>query len=162
MITPVYLADAYARNVMIIQQQTAGLNDADSLVQLPFRGNCMNWIVGHIITNRHNVLKLLDGYLPAEAALVERYGRESQPITGPGEGVLPLAELLTLLELTQQQVTARLSAITPEALTQPVAFFGNRSMPVTEWLMFFYFHETYHTGQTEILRQAAGKDDKII
>jgi len=162
MITPTYLADAYARNVMIIQQQTAGLSDTDCLVQLPFRGNCMNWIVGHVITNRHNVLKLLDGHLPAEAAHVARYGRESLPITRPDEGVLPLAELLALLELSQQQIAARLSAITPEALAQPVAFFGNRSMPVAEWLMFFYFHETYHTGQTEILRQAAGMDDKII
>jgi len=25
-----------------------------------------------------------------------------------------------------------------------------------------YFHDSYHTGQMEILRQAAGKDDKII
>ena len=162
MITPTYLASAYARNVMIIQQQTEGLSDADSLMQLPFRGNCMNWLVGHILTSRHSVLKLLDGHRPAEAARVARYDRESQPITGPEEGVLPLAELMALLELSQQQIDARLAEITPDALAQPVAFFGNRSMPVAEWLMFFYFHETYHTGQTEILRQAAGKDDKII
>ena len=24
------------------------------------------------------------------------------------------------------------------------------------------FHDTYHTGQTELLRQAAGKNDQII
>jgi uncharacterized damage-inducible protein DinB len=35
-------------------------------------------------------------------------------------------------------------------------------MSIAEWLLFFYFHDTYHSGQTEILRQAAGKDDKII
>lgn len=162
MITPSYLASAYARNVMIIQQQTAGLSDADSLVQLPFRGNCMNWIVGHIVTNRHNVLKLLDGVFPAEAERLHRYVRESQPITGPAEGVLPLDELLALLDLAQTQLTARLAELTPAALAEPVAFFGNRSMPVAEWLMFFYFHDSYHTGQTEILRQAAGKNDKII
>lgn len=162
MITPTILADAYARNVMIIQQQTAGLSDADSLVQLPFRGNCMNWIVGHIVTNRHNVLKLLNGEFPAEAARMQRYVRESQPITGPEAGVLPLAELLALLALAQTQLAARLEELTPAALAESVAFFGNRSMSVAEWLMFFYFHDSYHTGQTEILRQAAGKNDKII
>ena len=162
MITPTYLAEAYARNVMIIQQQTAGLSDADCLVQLPFRGNCMNWLVGHIVTNRYNVLALLDGARPVEAARIARYERESQPITGPEQGVLPLADLLALLALSQQQIAARLAEITPDMLAQSVAFFGNRSMPIAEWLMFFYFHETYHTGQTEILRQAAGMDDKII
>lgn len=35
-------------------------------------------------------------------------------------------------------------------------------MSVAEWLMFFYFHDTFHTGQTEILRQATGKNDKVI
>lgn len=162
MITPTYLANAYERNVIIINQQAAGLSDADSMVQLPFRGNCMNWIIGHIVAHRHAVLKLLDGVSPAEAARVWRYGRDSQPITGPEEGVLPLDELLALLDLAQQQIAARLAVITTVALEQPVAFFGNRSMPVIEWLMFFYFHDTYHTGQTEILRQAAGKNDKII
>jgi uncharacterized damage-inducible protein DinB len=29
-------------------------------------------------------------------------------------------------------------------------------------LFFLYFHETYHTGQTELLRQLAGTDDKVI
>jgi uncharacterized damage-inducible protein DinB len=35
-------------------------------------------------------------------------------------------------------------------------------MTIGEWLLFFFFHESYHTGQTEIMRQAAGKNDKII
>ncbi len=162
MISPTHLADAYARNVNIIKMQTEGLSQADSLLQLPFRANCMNWVVGHIVTNRHNVLKLLDGAHPVEAGRVERYRRESKPVTGPEAGVLPLAELLALLEQAQAQLAARLADIQASALEQPVAFFGNRSMSVAEWLLFFYFHDTYHTGQTEILRQAAGKDDKII
>ncbi len=36
----------------------------------------------------------------------------------------------------------------------------------TDWtigwtLNFLIWHETYHTGQTDILRQASGKNDKI-
>ncbi len=31
-----------------------------------------------------------------------------------------------------------------------------------ERVLELYFHETYHTGQTEILRQLAGVDDKVI
>jgi|GEM_PF-5021639 len=29
-------------------------------------------------------------------------------------------------------------------------------------LSFLSWHETYHTGQTEYLRQLAGKDDQVI
>ncbi len=162
MISPSYLADAYARNVAIIKMQTEGLSQEESLLQLPFRANCMNWIVGHIVTNRHNVLKLLDGERPAQAERVKRYTRESQPVTGAEDGVLTLAELLLLLEQAQARIAARLAEIAPATLAEQVAFFGNRSMSVAEWLLFFYFHDTYHTGQAEILRQAAGKDDKII
>jgi hypothetical protein len=29
-------------------------------------------------------------------------------------------------------------------------------------VFFLYFHETYHVGQTELLRQLAGKNDQVI
>lgn len=160
--TPTCLSEAFKRNLEIIKLQTEGLSQEDSLVQLPFRANCMNWVVGHVVTNRHSVLKLLGDEQLTAAERVQRYVRESQPVTGEEAGVLPLAELLELLEQAQTQMAARLAGITPLETERQVAFFGNKSMSLGEWLLFFYFHDTYHTGQTEILRQAAGKDDKII
>lgn len=162
MITPTALAEAFSRNVQIVKKQAAGLSQADSLVQLPFRGNCLNWIVGHLVTNRLSVLRLLGAEPPFEAGRVARYERESEPVTAEGEGVLPLEELIALLEQLQAQLGGLMVEVSAEALSHPVVFYGNRSMPVSDWLFFFYFHDTYHTGQTEILRQAAGKDDKII
>ena len=162
MISATHMAESYDRNVEIVKMQTAGLSHTDSLVQLPFRGNCMNWLVGHLVTNRYNVLKLLTGEMPPEAQRVARYTRESQPITCEDEGVLTLEELLEILEQTQRRLADCLATTTPEALDRQVAFFGRRSMTVGEWLLFFFFHDSYHTGQTEILRQAAGKDDKVI
>jgi hypothetical protein len=41
--------------------------------------------------------------------------------------------------------------------------YGYGSEPVCaddEDIFFLYSHETYHAGQTEVLRQLAGKDDK--
>ena len=35
-------------------------------------------------------------------------------------------------------------------------------MPLSERIFFLYFHETYHVGQTELLRQLTGVDDKVI
>jgi hypothetical protein len=162
MFPPTSLAEAFERNIQIIKMQTEGLSQGDSLVQLPFRGNCMNWVVGHIVTNRNSVLELLGVEQPPNADLVARYKRESEPICAAGPDVLPLDRLIELLELAQAQIAGLLAEATPEELKREVAFFGRRSMPVSEWLLFFYFHDTYHTGQTEILRQAAGKNDVII
>ncbi len=162
MITPTNLAEAYGRNVEIIKLQSEGLSQADSLVQLPFRANCLNWVVGHIVTNRHSVIRLLSGEYPPEAERVKRYVRESQPVRCEEQGVLPLSELIELLDVAQAQMAARLAEMMSAELERSVAMYGNRAMSVAEWLLFFYFHDTYHTGQTEILRQAAGKDDKVI
>jgi hypothetical protein len=162
MITPTLLADYFARNVQILKMQAEGLSQTDSLVQLPFRANCLNWVVGHLVTNRLSVVKLLDAQPPFDAARMARYARESEPVTVDGLGVLPLEELIGLLEELQAQIAALLADISPEALAHEIVFFGSRQRPVSEWLFFFYFHDTYHVGQAEILRQAAGKDDKII
>jgi hypothetical protein len=162
MFSPTTLAEAFQRNIWIIKRQTEGLSHEESLLQLPFRGNCMNWLVGHIAANRNNVFKLLghaDLVMPAAEA---RYTRESEPVTADEPGIVPLPELLAALESSQTQLDGILAEITRDELEREVAFFGRKVMTVGEWLHFFYFHDTYHTGQTEILRQAAGKDDKVI
>lgn len=162
MIEAAYLVTAYDRNVRIIKMQTEGLTHVDSLIQLPFRANCMNWIVGHLVTNRNNVLKLLDAGDRINPISVDRYSRDSDPITPESAHVLLLEELLSLLEEAQGNITRNLEEITSDELQREVAFFGNTEMTIGEWLLFFYFHDSYHTGQAEIMRQAADKDDKII
>jgi uncharacterized damage-inducible protein DinB len=162
MLTPTNMAEAFQRNIWIIKRQTEGMSHEESLIQLPFRGNCMNWLLGHIVTNRNNVFKLLGHESYANPAVSERYKRESDPITRNGAGIVRLSDLVSILETSQEQLERILAGITKDELEQQVAFFGNSSMSIAEWLLFFYFHDTYHSGQTEILRQAAGKDDKII
>ena len=162
MITPKILAEAFYNNVEIVKMQAAGLSQADSLVQLPFRANCFNWVVGHLVSNRRTVLKLLGDEQTIDGTLIAHYEYDSEPITGEGEGVLPLDQLIDLLDLAQEQIAQRLAAITDDELAQPLSVFGGKQRTLGEWLFFFYFHDCYHTGQTEILRQAAGKDDKII
>lgn len=162
MIHPAFLADSYRRNILVLKMQCKDLTQEQSLKQLPFRGNCMNWIVGHLVTNRNNVLKLLEASDLIEDVDVSRYQRESEPITFESVGVLTLDSLLEMLGRSQTHLDRLLEEISDEELDRKIAFFGNKVMTVAEWLLFFLFHDTYHTGQSEILRQAAGMDDKII
>ena len=162
MITPQTMSDALKRNASILKLQAAGLSDADSFIQLPFRANCLNWTLGHILTNRSEILRLLTGQEPDWATQVERYKRESDPVTAPGAGVLALEHLLALIASSQEQIGEALATCSPEYLAKEIAFLGDRRQSRGAWLFFFFFHDSYHTGQTEILRQAAGVDDKII
>ncbi len=160
MITPDRLTAAFARNVAIVEMQAKGLTHADSLRQPPFRGNCLNWVLGHLAGNRDRILQAL-GAEPAAGAAVARYERESEPVTEDGPGVLPLEELLRLLAASQAPLAAALNQATPADLAREVPL-GQRTLPAGELVFFYYFHETYHVGQTELLRQLAGVNDKVI
>jgi hypothetical protein len=163
MITATSLAAAYTRNVNIVKQQADGLSQADSLIQLPFRANCLNWVVGHLVTNRVTVLKLLEVQeFPFDEGSLSHYQYDSKPVTADGEGVLSLEKLLTMLEQAQAIINTKMPDLTDEVLNRPLTVYGDHAQPLADWLFFFFFHDSYHTGQTEILRQAAGKDDKII
>lgn len=160
MITLEQLAQAYERNVAIVQMQAKGLTHEDSLRQLPFRGNCFNWVVGHMVDNRNNMLDWLGEPRVGEPGMA-RYRRESEPVQSDGDDALPFDELLTLLAAAQEKLSNALRCLT-EADLQREVLLGSRAAPLSSRLFFLYFHDSYHTGQTEILRQLAGVDDKII
>ena len=155
------LAAAFARNVWIVKQQTNGLTHADSLIQLPFQGNPMNWVLGHLAANRDDVLELL-GAPPVMADDGKRYKRESDPLTGEEEGVLPLEELLARLDQSQERIAAALERMSEADMACEQTLSNGRKATLGQRVFFLYFHETYHVGQTELLRQLAGKHDKVI
>lgn len=154
------LSQSFQTTHWIIHLQTGGLTHADSLLQLPFRGNCLNWVLGHIIVGRNTVLKLLSTPPIWSEEQAARYETGSEPITRD-EQVLPLNELLRDLDGTQQQITDTLERITPEELAAIVPFRGSER-PVGQAVAGQHWHETYHTGQLELLRQLAGTDDALI
>jgi uncharacterized damage-inducible protein DinB len=161
MITVTDLIDALERNLRIVKDQTQGLTHADSLLQLPFRGNCMNWTLGHIAANRNTMLLSLGEEAILSEAQVKRYGYGSEPVCGDAEDILTLEQLLTVLEQSQQAIAARLQKINAEELAQEVqSFLGTTTLG--QLVFFLYWHESYHAGQTEALRQLAGKDDKVL
>lgn len=53
------LAQSYRVTHRIIKLQTYGLTHQDSLLQPPVRGNCLNWVLGHILAGRNTTLEFL-------------------------------------------------------------------------------------------------------
>lgn len=158
MITTDELTNMLRRNLVVLEQQAKGLTHEESVMQLPFRGNCFNWIAGHLIVHRDKMLKAMNAAPLWDEAKTARYDRESPPITSL-EDALPFESLMADLRQSQGMLEAALAAQTDDMLDamQPD---GRRTLRGR--LLFLAWHETYHVGQTELLRQLTGVNDKVI
>ena len=161
MINKEQLAEGYALNLRLIQMQTEDLNHADSLTQTPYNINCLNWVLGHIAVGRDSVLRLVGEDPLLSEIETSRYKTETNPITEDGVDVIRLDKLLEILATGQERINAGFVRLTDEELTREIQV-GERQVQLATRLHGFYFHDTYHTGQTDLLRQVAGANDKII
>ena len=157
---PTRYANMFRRNHWVINQQIKGLSHEDSLLQLPFRGNCLNWVVGHILDSRNELMVHLGepAFMTTEQTAV--YTRGTEPITGEGPDVIPFDSLLEMLESSQTNLVECLKRMPPETLETIIDEESGRQL--IDRVEFYNWHETYHVGQLEYLRQLAGTDDSII
>ena len=91
-----------------------------------------------------------------------RYKRGSEPLTEADSGTLRLDELLAWIDRAQERIAAAIARMDDAAWAREVTVGNNRKTTVGQRVFFLYFHEAYHVGQTELFRQLAGKDDKVI
>ncbi|GHO44615.1 DinB family protein [Ktedonospora formicarum] len=149
----------FKRNHDVILMHTSDLTTEESLVLPPDGGNCLNWVLGHVLVHRDISLRLLGAEELLSPSEREVYQRQSEHLSGP-ERASSLKHLLDLLRISNQRLLAALEQISPEVLVQPSGPDGKRTLG--EVLEQLQWHETYHTGQFELLRHVAGKHEKLI
>ncbi len=153
------------RQFRIIQAQANGVTHEESLMQLPFRGNCFNWVVGHILMSRDRMLRVIQAEPVWTVREWTRYSRDSEPITsGDDPEIVPFDKILADLKTAHERLIECVKSMTNEILDSPgvTVIEGARDQSIYDWLAFLIWHEGYHVGQLEILRQLTGKNDKII
>ena len=91
----------------VIKDKTEGLTHADSMLQLPFPGNCMNWILGHLMVYRMQCLGVIDGVSEPGEDELGLYGFGSEPMTDSDKAI-PLETLLARLVDLSEQIGAAL------------------------------------------------------
>jgi uncharacterized damage-inducible protein DinB len=154
--TPTQYINSVKRIDRIIKSKTEGLTHADSMKQLPFPGNCMNWNLGHLLVYRMQYLGVIDGVSQADAAEFALYGGGSEPLTDSRKAI-PLPTLLARLDAASDQIVAALQAMAPEKLAE--LYDADNGTTVDDRLSFYLvFHESYHAGQLELLRELALAD----
>ena len=137
----------------VIKQKTEGLTHADSMLQLPFPGNCMNWILGHLLVYREQTLGVIDGVTEPDEGELALYGFGSEPMTDPDKAI-PLETLLTRLDDASERVIAAFEKMPASRLDEVLDEGPN--VTVAQRLHFYLvFHEAYHVGQLEPLYELA-------
>lgn len=157
------LSRGFRRNQRIVHAQADGLSHEQSLSQTEYNINCFNWVLGHLVSSRSQLLTSVFG---ADSVMTDeqasRYLRESEPIVEDGPGVLPFAELLGLLDASEDALEEALDGASEEFMAEEIAAGDERTASRAAQVMFTFFHDTYHVGQTDLLRQMAGMNDKVI
>jgi hypothetical protein len=156
------IARMYEISYGAINKNLQDVTEEESLVQPAPSGNCLNWVLGHIVLYRGTMLKMVGGTPVLEATQAATYQRGSNP--GPDSKYLDLATLRGLLSDAHQQLIPVLSAISEEELSRQVPEEFNRpplAGPIGDALARLQFHESYHAGQIGLLRRIAGKDGAI-
>jgi uncharacterized damage-inducible protein DinB len=145
----------------ILKQQTESLSHADSLLQPQPGGNCLNWVMGHLVDNLIQILNVIQGEIPSDLPKLDRYVRNSEPIRGDEDGVLQLQTLIDAYEQLTDVIRQRLAQMTESDFEEEIDFWQGKQR--RGYVAFFYFfHNTYHLGQLEYLRNLAGRTEKII
>jgi uncharacterized damage-inducible protein DinB len=145
------LSKLYGLNLMVIEKNLDGITPEESFFQPHSAGNCVNWVLGHIVATRNQIMKLIGEnpiWSKEEAA---PYVRGSTPLKDE-ETALPLMKMVTDLKASQDKLLTALRQLSPKELETPLED-GTRY----EQLAVIQFHEAYHAGQLGLLRRLMGK-----
>ncbi len=161
MLTPQDFIRLFTIDNNLIKDQTEGLSQADTLIQPQPSGNCMNWVLGHILESQVTLLTVVGGTSPIDPAELDIYQRGSDPITGGRPGVLPLEYLVEKIDAVHTALVARLAEMDAADFSREIQQ-GERKYTLAWRFLFLHFHYTYHVGQLELLRQLAGRSEKVV
>ena len=159
MTTPqsILFSHLFENNHEMIQMHVKDITQAESLLQLPFEGNCLNWVVGHILDTYSICLEWLGEPAIRSEAEVRTYGYGSEPLTDSAKAY-DLSDMLKRLDLASNQIMVNLANLTPAELEREIEIWRGK-VSLFEALFFMLWHASYHTGQLEQLRELAVKKD---
>lgn len=153
------LTHQFRLNGYALGVNTRDVTQEESLLQPSPGGNCLNWIVGHILAVRHEMLHVALDLPPTwGGGYVARYKRASEPVTGPAEAD-ELSGILAAYSASQDLVLPALADLGWDALDRrtPISPGGNPDETIGSLVAGLAFHEAYHVGQTGILRRLIGR-----
>ena len=146
----------------VVRLQTDGITHEESLIEPQPAGNCLNWVVGHLLTVYNSALPMLGQEPVTSKESIAEYERGSPPLEESAQ-VVAMDKLLAWWDTAHARIDAGLAALPADALDKPAPFSptDNPKETVRTLLSTIMFHQAYHTGQTALLRRIVGKPGAI-
>src|SRR5258706_2313007 len=146
----IYLSNFFMANEIFIEQiqsayrsislNTENITQEESLILPQPGGNCMNWMLGHILEYRNRVITMLKHQPLWNEGEINCYRRRSNAIAEK-DNFLQWQRLLNYLNHTQELL---MKVLKEEEITD-----AEQIKSLTR----FCFHEAYHAGQIGLLRR---------
>ena len=127
-----------------------GISHEESVLQLPFEHNCMNWILGHIVTNRSHVLETVGAAHDWQEEVRVLYHQDTQPVTQESPSI-QFEKLIAYLDESVNFLKAALEDVSAEWLEENYSNYRGEKTRYTH-VTSFHWHESFHLGQLEILK----------
>lgn len=151
------LVKSFETNRRLVQKLADGLSNADSLAVPDIKTNNFNWVLGHILVSRNRVLSHLNRPEILSPEYEALYDTGSALVTA--ETALPLEELLAAMDKSQMEISQGLQELEDEDL---LTFYNKeREQTILDRIKGLHWHETYHLGQLEILRQVSAERESF-
>ena len=146
----------------VVHLNVDGLTQEETLIQPQPDGNCLNWVVGHLLAIYHHALPLLSQEPVLPASVLQRYDRGSMPIRNAADA-MNISTLLTAWDECCRRIDAGLADLPLDRLDAPAPTSptNNPDETVGSLLNTVCWHQAYHSGQTGILRRLADKPGAI-
>lgn len=131
-------------NGFVFKKNLEEVSNEDSLIIADDRINSINWIAGHLVNSRDDLLENVgyDRILLPEYA--EYYGR-GKKLPGPD-----VAIDIETIKKDYDRLTDEINKVLAEGDDEK-----------DQQVAFFMFHESYHAGQLGVLRKLLGKEGKM-
>ena len=144
-------------NQRVIHRNTKDITQADSLVQIKPAGNCLNWVIGHILSSRNGMFKYLklEPFWSDENEELYTFGSKA---IDKNSKSLKLEDMLKTYDQSQKTLEAALEKLSDDDLKFEI---DDKGTTVGQKLAFLAWHEGYHAGQTAINRRVAGFEGAI-
>ncbi len=142
---------AFGNNVRLLELNGAGLTPELASRRSANGVASAAWILGHLVSSRRRLVRLVGGELQEEPVWEQQYARG-----GPGASAhLGWPELVEAFQSADQALKAAFQQLADwdRPTTNPAL---GIEQPLEQVLAFLYMHECYHLGQIGIIRKLHG------
>jgi uncharacterized damage-inducible protein DinB len=143
----------------VVNKNLGGITHRESLVHPQAEGQTFNWVLGHMVRTRNEILELIGKKSLYPKSKFEVYS----PKGFTAEKAVNVEELKNSFNALQIELEEGVRSLSAEKLHEPASLRpgGDSNDTVGSVLATVFWHEAYHAGQLGIIRRVVGKEGVI-